>query len=362
MNILVFIDQYERGGAARVTSTMINGLVDIGYNITLATNVVSHSIAYPLDSRINTIAFYGGETHNKVQSLKRHIKLIVSARNCVKAVNPDIIITVLHNPYFYVRCATWGSNIPLIAVDHTSFSRKISRREDWTRNYFYKFANTLSILTEKDKKLLGDKLPNKVVIYNPLSFPPLDHETKRLNNILVAGRLSYWKIKGIDRIIEIWSKLAAQHPEWVLEIAGDGDEKSTHYLKELVYKAGVNDRVIFLGQVDDMKKKLSETSVFALPSRIEGFPMVLMEAMSQGCSCIAFSLEGSSNEMMTSGKSGIIIEDGDIDSFAKNLHQLLDMPNLRDIYGRNAIEESKRFTARNFINKWDSILKTYERI
>lgn len=361
MKILVFIDQYERGGAARVTSTMVNGLAEIGYNITLATNIISRSIVYPLDSRISTISFYGGETHNKIQSLIRHAKLFISARACVKAVKPDVIIAVTHNPYLYVRCVTWFSNIPLIAVDHTSFSRKISRIEDWTRNYFYKFADTLSILTVKDKKLLGDRFPNKVVIYNPLSFQPLDHDTKRSKNILVAGRLSYWRVKGIDRIIEIWSKLAKQYPEWVLEIAGDGDEKSTHYLKDLVNKAGVSDSVKFLGQVADMKKKLAETSVFALPSRIEGFPMVLMEAMSQGCSCIAFSIEGSCSEMLTSGKSGVIVEDGDIDSFTNNLQHILDTPSLRDAYGKNAKEESKRFTSKVFINQWNLILKEYER-
>ena len=226
MKILVFIDQYERGGAARVTSTMINGLCRHNHIIYLATNNITRSIGYELDRRIKVISFYGGETQNKIESLIRHLRLIISAPRCVKFVKPDIIIAVTHNPYFYVRIATAFSKIPLIAVDHTSFSRKISVFEDWIRHHFYKYANTLSILTKKDEMLLGDKFPNKIVIYNPLSFPPINHTTERKKNVLVAGRLSFWKIKGIDRIIDIWGNLSKKYPDWRLEIAGDGNNES----------------------------------------------------------------------------------------------------------------------------------------
>lgn len=360
MTILVFIDQFESGGAARVTSTMLNGLIDNGYKITLATNITNRSIGYPLDKRIKTINFYGGETCNKLQSLFRHLKLINSAKNCIKQIKPDITIAITHYPYLYVRIASWLSGIPVIAVDHTSFSRKISWLEDWIRNYFYKYADVLSILTKKDEGLLGTRLPNKVVIYNPLSFPPLKTKTIRNKNILVAGRLSFWKVKGIDRIIDIWAKISDKYPDWILEIAGEGNSKSTHYLHYLVSQKGLDKRVKFLGQLHDMKTKLAETSIFALPSRVEGFPMVLMEAMSQGCACVAFKLGGASDEMMTNNKSGYIVEDGNMDVFSDSLCKLIDNPSLREQLGSNAINESKRFSVESFIQSWINILNKYE--
>ena len=360
MKILVFIDQYESGGAARVTSTMINGLTDNGYEVILATNISSRSLFYPLDKKIKIIDFYGGETHNKIQSVLRHVRLILSAKKCVAHVRPNVIVAVTHNPYMYVRIATWNSKIPLIAVDHTSFSRKISRREDWVRNNFYKYANVLSILTEKDRKILGDRLPNKTVIYNPLSFSPLDTESKRKKNILVAGRLSFWQVKGIDRIIKIWANIHSKYPEWKLEIAGDGDVKSIDYLKQLAFNGNLGDSIDFLGQVSDMRTKLSQTSIFALTSRVEGFPMVLMEAMSQGCACVAFSLGGACEEMLTSGVSGLIIQDDDLNAFSNALESLLQKENIRNALGHEAIERSKCFSVDRFINKWTQILSQYE--
>lgn len=360
MKILVFIDQFESGGAARVTCTMLNGMIDKGYNITLATNLTNRSIGYSLDKRIEVINFYGGETNNKLQSLCRHLRLIYSANKCIKQVKPDVVIAVTHNPYLYVRVATWFSKLPIIAVDHTSFSRKISWWEDWVRGYFYKYANVLSILTKKDERLLGKKFPNKVVIYNPLSFPPLETQTTRKKNILVAGRLSFWKVKGIDRIIDIWADLANKYPDWTLEIAGEGNSQSTIFLKNLVCQKGLEERVRFLGQVNDMKTKLSETSIFALPSRVEGFPMVLMEAMSQGCACIAFTLGGACDEMMTNNKSGYIVEDDNLESFSNSLCKLLDNPSIREQLGCNAINDSKRFSVETFIQSWINILNKYE--
>ena len=259
-----------------------------------------------------------------------------------------------------MRIASWLSGIPVIAVDHTSFSRKISWLEDWIRNYFYKYADVLSILTKKDEGLLGTRLPNKVVIYNPLSFPPLKTKTIRNKNILVAGRLSFWKVKGIDRIIDIWAKISDKYPDWILEIAGEGNSKSTHYLHDLVSHKGLDKRVKFLGQLHDMKTKLAETSIFALPSRVEGFPMVLMEAMSQGCACVAFKLGGASDEMMTNNKSGYIVEDGNMDVFSDSLCKLIDNPSLREQLGSNAINESKRFSVESFIQSWINILNKYE--
>ncbi len=360
MDILVFIDQYERGGAARVTSSMINGLVEQGYDVTLATNIVSRQIGYPLNEKIKVIPFYGGETHNKIQSLVRHIRLIYSARICIKVSCPDIIIAVTHYPYFYVRCASWFSKIPLIAVDHTSFSRKISFIEDWIRQCFYKYADVLSILTEKDRLILNNKFPNKRVIYNPLSFPVINSDTKRINNILVAGRLTHWRVKGIDRIIKIWANLAPKYPDWILEIAGDGDDMSIAYLMHMINDFHITDRVVFLGQISDMRTKFSETSIFALPSRVEGFPMVLMEAMSQGCASVTFSMGGASEEMMTNNKSGIIVEDEDISAFSKALELYLKDEKLRINHGKNAIIESSQFSPERFVDEWVSILNKFE--
>ena len=79
--------------------------------------------------------------------------------------------------------------------------------------------------------------------------------------------------------------------------------------------------------------------------------MVLMEAMSQGCACVAFSVGGASDEMM-SDKSGSIIRDNDCESFGNALEALMSNEDLRVQCSHNAVKESSRFSVDSFVDNW----------
>ena len=258
--------------------------------------------------------------------------------------------------FFVTWLGSIGINIPIIAADHTSFNRKIHPLIDFIRYHFYSKASGLSILTQKDYDILGNRFPQKKVIYNPISFPILENESQRKKNILCVGRLDVWEIKGFDIIISLWAQIHKQYPEWVLEIAGTGTIESIEYLENLIRNNNLQERVILLGQISNMKELYTHSSIFALSSRMEGFPMALMEAMSQGCSCIAFSVYGATKEMMEN-ESGIIVDDGDILGFKKGLIDLLENENLREMYSKSAIKSTYKFTVDNFIKQWEELIK-----
>ena len=119
---------------------------------------------------------------------------------------------------------------------------------------------------------------------------------------------------------------------------------------------GLTNRVVLLGQVDNMQKKLSQTSIFALPSRVEGFPMVLMEAMSQGCACVSFEIGGATLEMMTHNKDGIIIKDADIEGFTRGLSLLIESSALREQLSSSALHSIQRFSPLSFMKSWDDLI------
>ena len=123
----------------------------------------------------------------------------------------------------------------------------------------------------------------------------------------------------------------------------------------MIAEKGVQDHVKLLGRVSDMKSLYAESSIFALPSRMEGFPMVLMEAMSQGCACVAFSVGGSSDEMM-SEKSGLLIPDGDASSFEAALVRLIENEKEREMFSQNAIKEVSRFSVDFFMDEWEKLI------
>ena len=84
--------------------------------------------------------------------------------------------------------------------------------------------------------------------------------------------------------------------------------------------------------------------------------MCLAEAMSQGCSCIAFNVQGAVPEIIENNVSGIIIDDRNLDDFACKLNDLILDESSRSDFGRNAIEKSKEFSADKFIDTWLKLL------
>lgn len=357
MKILIFISMLSRGGAARVTSTLCNEMIKAGHEVHVATNNVTSTIFYQLSESAILHPFYIKKEKTGIwASIKLNFHYIRLARQVIKTVRPNVIIGVEPRVYLYTKLGAIGYNTPVIACDHTSFSRKQDSITNFIRYKFYGTADALTILTEKDRQLLGKKFPNKTVIYNPLSFPPLDHPTNRKRNILCAGRLDVWHIKGFDIILDCWQKISEKHPDWIMEIAGDGHDESVTFLKKYIEQKGLNGRVALLGQVENMQEKFAQTSIFALPSRVEGFPMVLMEAMSQGCACIAYEVGGAIPEMMTNNVDGIIVKDLDIQAFTEGLSKLIENHALREDLSANAITSVQRFSPKSFMESWNDLL------
>lgn len=361
--ILIFIDNFEKGGAARVVSNILPGLVKEGHDVVLSTDNVKYAISYPCPDRVSIRSFHA--VRRRIPILGGIIKqynLINEARLIIKDVKPDCIIAVTYLVYSQIYYANKGSGIPLIAYDHTSFNRNLGLLGNYIRYKLYGRCDRLIVLTEKDAVTAREKhgFSNVSVIYNPLSFKPIDIPVTRKKAVLCVGRINSWNVKGFDRIIKIWNNLSESFREWELHIAGPGDKQAIEYLTGLAQTPGARHTIRFIGNISDMQSLYRQYEIFALPSRIEGFPMALQEALSQGCACISFSMYGAVEEMMRDGISGIIIADNDLDTFETNLRKLLCDASLRERLSANGTTESQRFTLSKHMESWNKILRSLE--
>lgn len=355
MKLLFFIPSMIGGGAERVTSILCNEFIKRGHSVSVATDVSKGH--YPLDSAVCLLSIYGSK-YKFLPFGIRQLYVLSRARKIIKRNEPDVVIAVMPAFYILARLATLWIRVPLIASDHTSFSPNKLMHFNFIRHHLYGFADVLTILTQYDYRLLGRKYPNKVVMYNPLTFDTLKKVGYRKKVVTAMGRLDVWEVKGFDLLMNAWAKIADKHPDWKLQIAGTGKEESMHLLRQMVAKKRIEKSVCFLGFVQNVQSLLEESSIFVLSSRIEGFPMSLLEAMSQGCACISFSLGGIIEEIITSGKDGIIVEDGNIQKFASNLDFLMGNYEFRTSLGENALNSVKRFSMENIMNKWIVLLES----
>lgn len=357
MRILIVIDHFESGGAARVVSNLLDGFIKKGYEIYLMIDNIEHNVLYPINTKVYIIPFKLYSCDGKLSRLRKYYYEIKQIRKSIKEVKPDIVVGEMATFFLLSYFASLGMKTKVIAHDHTSFLRKADRFENLIRYHLYSLADRLIILSRRDQKILGNKFENKCVIPNPLSFSPwyeFSDFKNRKKIILCVGRFDVWHIKGFDRIINCYSQIVRDCPGWKLTFAGTGSEKSVAYIKHLTEKHNISDSVSFLGQVEDMISLYRESAIFALPSRIEGFPMSVLEAMSQGCACVVYDVGGVSSEMIIDGVSGFVVDDNSEDKFKNRLLQMINNSELRALLGYNAIKRSNLFSVDRVCDLWDN--------
>ena len=106
----------------------------------------------------------------------------------------------------------------------------------------------------------------------------------------------------------------------------------------VVKELKIENRVVFLGPVKDLDSLFAKASIFVIPSRSEGFPNALIEAMAAGLPCISFDFDSGPREIITSGHDGIIVEKENVELLTQNIQLLQENEEYRNSLGKNALQ------------------------
>lgn len=163
---------------------------------------------------------------------------------------------------------------------------------------------------------------NVAVIHNGVDldlFAPAP-ERQLPGCITFIGRLD--AMKGVDVLLQAFARLM-RHCAATLRIVGDGPERDR--LRVLADRLGIGDAVLFFGVREDIPRLLQESSVFALPSRSEGLPNVVLEAMACGLPVVATRV-GGTPELVQDGRTGLLVQPNDPEALRVALQRLLNDP------------------------------------
>lgn len=207
-------------------------------------------------------------------------------------------------------------------------------------------------LTARDVTLWGDP-KNMTYIYNPLSFRTVQKSTCKEKRIIAVG--SFTPAKGMDQLLHAFGKIAHRHTDWVLDIYGSGQDHRLLLL--LIEKYNLAGQVTIHEPCANIADKLLESSIYAFPSRSDGFGLVITEAMECGLPTVAMDCECGPREIVTL-QTGIVVPDKDIDAFAHALETLMDDEELRCRMGQAAQVEVARFYPENIMPQWLSLFES----
>ena len=374
MNIFIISSYLGFGGAEHVAVMIANGL-SYKHQVFLIANL-NREITYYINKKVKLLN-WSGSSENKARRLFCELK---NLRNYVKKYKPDVVIGIMYKCSIFGKLATFGTSIPVIQTEHNSFERPLSApmslKDKFLKFYLNRIFDTITVLTDADKKVIGNRLKNVYVMPNPLALQPVSPIPHKNKIVLASGRLDSWHYKGLDILFLSWSRIEKKFPEWELQIAGWGSKQSTiNFVQQLAKDAGCENRIKLLGFREDIVNLYKESSIFVLSSRYEGFGLVLIEAMSQGCACVACDYKGrqkeilcpegvssskfhvSSNDLQDSRieicENGILCEPENAETLASALNKMIEDITYRRQAQINAVERSKYFDIEQTMNRWE---------
>lgn len=265
----------------------------------------------------------------------------------------DVIETFTYDSNLLALPLAWLAGVPVrIATHHgmiEGFPWSIERLHSWLVN-----IGVADVLVSVSQKALeqaanaGTKRQRMVVIQNGIvpsrSDPSQVSMTRReigLNDgdifLLSVGRLVYQK--GHEFLISATARVLQRYPHAKAVICGDGNLHQA--LEAQIARLRLGESVLLLGNRTDIDRYLSSANIFVLPSRWEGLPVSLLEAMGMGLPVVATRVEGV-EEVVQHGVQGLLVPPEDSDALAASLEELIGQPDLRNSMGmaaRHRIEE-----------------------
>ena len=373
MIIVLVCNSLGGGGAERVHVNLANGFAEKNHDVYLIADIYQKT-SYHVDARVHVLPLCPKAT-NKFSKWSKALMLL---RKYIKKHRPDVVIGNMHLCSLLSRFAAIGTKTPVIMTIHHALESQafngFSKTEKFLDRYSPSLYAATIVLTHADKLVMNNQNHHSKRIYvipNPLTFVPVTiaengklknvtgQELKKENIVLAAGRLNDWNCKGWDLLIQAAAKLKALFLKegWRIEIAGGGTETMQMFLEKMCVQAGVEEFVQFLGYRTDMKELFQKSSVFCLSSRSEGLPMVLIEAMSQGCAPVACENLGRTKEIVSNDDEGLLFQTADVNDLARKLSQMIENNEYRKIVQRAAVRRSDFFNIEHVISIWENVLK-----
>lgn len=354
MNIVFCTHKLADGGAERVVSMWAKGFVDQGHKVGIILRDSNARVQYELPEGV-TVYFLDAKENGRFSAF---INRIVKLRKLLDEINPDYVITALSPWGLWAYLASIGRKRVVINTEHNTFERPASAPMTRTL-YFYKYiVNKLfplvTVLTQADKDFIGKRLKNVIVLPNPLAFEiPADVPLKK-NMVLAVGRVDAWHVKGFDVLIKAWNLIGNKFSDWELQIVGPGEQRNVDYLASLIDKKINN--VKFMGQTSNVQEYYQSASILVSSSRYEGLGMVIFEAMSQGCACIAADYKGRQREIIRDASEGIICEADNVMSLADGICKMILDRDYRTAVQRKSLARAQYYSLNHIMSIWNNLL------
>lgn len=362
MKLCFFIDDITHtGGIERVISLLCSQFVvshkDIEIEI-VSQFRSSKTLAYDFNGVTITYLSnkdYDAKPHSP-QRMFRILSNVLNVRRHFRKNKYDIIVgqSYPNNILLYLAGVDMGNVIAAEHVYYDYYGNFLKR----LRLRIYRKCFKVVVLTTKDKECYDRHFPSDhtLVIPNPVVLTESLESPLNSKVAIAVGRIQYQK--GFDTLVEVFKQVHKRHPDWNVDIYGDGNLRSE--LEQQISEAGLNGVINLKGRSNEINKKLREASFYIMSSRFEGFPMVLIEAQSQGLPVVSFDCPNGPSDIINNGVNGILVENQNKEQLYQAICYMIEYPEERKAMGKKSLENVGQYSCDRLCEKWVRLFKTYD--
>ena len=376
MRLTFVVSSLGCGGVERVTVHLAGGLAARGYQVTVISLAQASRDFFRLPQNVSRVTLgIGSGPPTALWRLGPAIaRRLAAIRQAIQATAPEVVIARSNRINVQVLIGLRGLGYPVIVTEHGDRPTGGDAAGAWSwrkwlwyrlRRFSYPLAfAVVSVSHAIDRQFAWLSPRHRAVIYNP--FPPVENSASRRaaperQRLVSMGRLSH--DKGFDILLKAFGRIAGRFPDWQLVILGDGELRGE--LRRRSEELALGDQVVFAGAVSEPLATLQQAQLFVMPSRYEGFPNALGEAMSCGLPVIAADCPsrpsrarhpGGVRELVRDGVDGLLVPPEDPAALAHAMASLMADPEKRQRLASRAGEVAERFAFERILDEWELLL------
>lgn len=347
-SIAFIIGSLGRGGAESVVSILSTDYLKRGWKVSIVM-LLHNLVEQDLDPAIEIVNL-SNDQKNNLFGLPERLRAL---RKFLKTKKPDVAVSFMGPNTMMTSLAIKGLPIRFIPserIDPAMVNRNFIYKKLLYRAYAT--CDKFVVQTKRAMNYFPQKIQkNAVVIGNPIRVKAMATEEKT-KRIVTAGRLT--SQKNHVMLIDAFAELHKAHPEYKLEIYGDGDLKSS--LLAHAKDKGVSDAVELMGARKDLHTCISDAEIFVLSSDYEGLSNALLEAMMMGLPCISTDCAGS-DEVIVDGENGLLVPVGNTQKLAEAMLKLAEDHALRANISKAGKTSTEQYKVENIIKQWNDVIE-----
>ena len=352
------------GGVERTLTDKANYLYEQGHEVVfLPYEIGCHPLAFPLKSthidlgcpmfRVYSVPFY----LRLFMFLKMSRIFKKRFNSFVDEFSPDVIVVTTYSDDVIKDVMSVRKKSKIVVESHSAFTHDmqggtlLKRIKKFFHLKSLKECHLLIALTKGDAACWRRYISNVVTVQNPVPFYCEDiSKLERLpGRILAVGR--YHPQKRFDRLISAFAMIASHHPQWYIDIFGEGPEETN--LRRQIEAENLEDRIFLHASTKDIFSEYKKSQMFVLSSDYEGLPLVLLEAMACGVAPISTKCPFGPDEVIEDGVTGLLAN-LDVHDLAQKMYWLIDHEQERLEMGFNAYKSAARYKKEVVMKEWES--------